>query len=103
MYDATLGRFLSRDPIGQEGGSIALYAYARGSPTDMVDPLGLRVIYRGVLNCSGQANKDCGTIEVETNWQVDAKNLRAIGFRLTRAAVPRGGVDNCLCCCLPDG
>ena len=39
-YDATLGRFLSRDPIGFAGG-LNLYEYAASSPVGMVDPAGL--------------------------------------------------------------
>ena len=39
-YDASLGRFLSRDPIGFAGG-LNLYEYASSSPVDTVDPDGL--------------------------------------------------------------
>jgi len=40
-YDNSLGRFVNRDPIGYEGG-LNTYAYVGGSPTDRVDPSGLR-------------------------------------------------------------
>jgi len=40
FYDANLGRWLSRDPIGEEGG-INLYGYVGNSPTNLTDPLGL--------------------------------------------------------------
>jgi RHS repeat-associated protein len=39
-YDPELGRWLSEDPIGEEGG-INLYSYVDNSPLDSVDPLGL--------------------------------------------------------------
>jgi RHS repeat-associated protein len=39
-YDADLGRWLSRDPIAEDGG-INLYAYCAGDPVNCVDPLGL--------------------------------------------------------------
>lgn len=40
-YEAEVGRFLSEDPLGFEGGDENLYAYVANSPVDTVDPLGL--------------------------------------------------------------
>lgn len=39
-YDADLARWLSRDPIEEEGG-INLYGYVGNGPTMLIDPLGL--------------------------------------------------------------
>src|SRR5262249_11961356 len=39
-YDPRLGRWLSRDPIG-EGGGFNLYAYCGNDPVNRHDPLGL--------------------------------------------------------------
>jgi hypothetical protein len=41
MYDASLGRFLQRDPLGSLAGSADLYAYVDDMPTNAVDPSGL--------------------------------------------------------------
>lgn len=41
-YDAEVGRFLSKDPIGFEGGDSNLYAYVRGNPVVGIDPSGLK-------------------------------------------------------------
>ena len=39
-YDSATGRWLSRDPMGEDGG-INLYGYVSNSPVDMIDPDGL--------------------------------------------------------------
>jgi len=43
-YNASVGRWLSRDPIGEDGG-INLYAYVGNRPVNGVDPLGLEIIF----------------------------------------------------------
>jgi RHS repeat-associated protein len=45
-YSPTLGRWLTRDPIGYEGG-INLYAYVASSPVGNVDAAGLQVYMYG--------------------------------------------------------
>jgi RHS repeat-associated protein len=40
VYDPNNGRWLSRDPIGENGG-VNLYTYVGGNPLSWVDPLGL--------------------------------------------------------------
>src|SRR5438105_1139205 len=40
-YDPRIGRFLSRDPIGETGG-FNLYGYCGNDPVNRNDPLGLR-------------------------------------------------------------
>jgi len=40
-YDATVGRFISEDPIRFAGGDVNLYSYVRNQPTRYIDPWGL--------------------------------------------------------------
>lgn len=39
-YDPNVGRFISEDPIGFNGGDVNLYAYASNNPIMMIDPWG---------------------------------------------------------------
>jgi len=40
-YDAEVGRWTAKDPIGFDGGDTNLYAYVGNDPVNCVDPLGL--------------------------------------------------------------
>src|SRR5260370_38817292 len=42
MYDTTIGRWISEDPIGFEAADPNLYRYVHNSPLDSVDPSGLQ-------------------------------------------------------------
>jgi len=39
-YDPQVGRFISEDPIGFEGGDVNLYAYVGNNPVNLIDPNG---------------------------------------------------------------
>jgi RHS repeat-associated protein len=54
-YDSAIGRFISEDPSGLDGG-INRFRYVRNSPTNYVDPLGLKdcVVDDCMQNCLEQ-------------------------------------------------
>ncbi|MBI4690777.1 MAG: hypothetical protein HY754_11020 [Nitrospirae bacterium] len=60
-YDVENGRFLSKDPIGFEGGDLNLYAYVGGNPVNYIDAEGLKVAWSDfidtVSNTVGYAEK----------------------------------------------
>jgi len=41
FYDANLGRFISEDPIGFDGGDVNLFGYVHNNSINRTDPLGL--------------------------------------------------------------
>jgi RHS repeat-associated protein len=53
-YSAHAGRFISRDPIGFEGGQVNLYAYVANNPVGMRDPSGLIIQVEGPLYAISQ-------------------------------------------------
>ena len=48
-YDPDLGRWLSRDPLAEDGG-LNLYRYGGSNPINSFDPLGLRDVYVAIWN-----------------------------------------------------
>lgn len=48
MYDAEMGRWVNRDPIGEAGG-IGLYSYVLNSPLSLSDPTGLHPLLALIL------------------------------------------------------
>ena len=48
-YDPTLGRFISQDPIGIDGGDVNFYRYVGNGPLVNRDPMGLSVAIENTL------------------------------------------------------
>ncbi|RME29063.1 MAG: hypothetical protein D6798_01045, partial [Deltaproteobacteria bacterium] len=59
LYDPELGRFLSADPLGLDGG-FHRFAYAENMPTTKVDPVGLQAVDLSGLDWMGTAVLDVG-------------------------------------------
>ena len=64
-----IGRFISEDPIGLEGG-MNLYAYAGNMPMDAVYPIRLRFPHRGASLFFGR-NEEEGLRCVYHGWKFD--------------------------------
>lgn len=57
-YDPSVGRFISEDPKGFDGGDVNLMAYVENNPVNFVDPSGYARAYTGTKPIiSGQVKK----------------------------------------------
>jgi len=45
-YDPQDGRFISKDPIGFDGGDVNLYGYVQNNPVNWIDPWGLEAAFQ---------------------------------------------------------
>jgi RHS repeat-associated protein len=59
-YDPQVGRFISEDPIGFDGGDENLYAYVKNNPVMGVDPWGLAYLQHRPLDVTGLRNTTFG-------------------------------------------
>jgi RHS repeat-associated protein len=79
-YDPQVGRFISEDPLGFDGGDVNLYVYGRNNPLLVVDPWGLASFlenYRNNVNITNSAifgNHINTVIGLATSGQV-ARNI----------------------------
>ncbi len=87
FYDPALGRFISRDPIGLNGGDVNFYAYVLNNPISYWDPSGLD--YVGTIQYqSGALIYGYGTFEGRLYSDLDptdaidvSGSLHGIGFQ----------------------
>ena len=110
FYDPSLGRFISRDPLG-ENGSVNLYGYVGNGPLNGIDPLGLfgQDVHQGAagqdygtytwatqLGFSGPAARRIGAADIGTDsgstgpWPTSSLN----GGRARHFDIPLGGPDS---------
>ena len=90
IYDPRLGRWLSRDPIGEEGG-INLYQYVRNNPTRWIDPLGLKELATGNVthHVNIQTNNQAAGFFDNTTWTVSSLS----GLIALLNILPEGSLD----------
>ena len=68
FYDPALGRWLSRDPIGEDGG-LNLYGYVLNNPINFVDPLGLQLNLPGITGPTLEQYQDPAFMAGYTSWE----------------------------------
>ena len=93
-YSADLGRWICRDPIGEEGG-LNLYGYVSNSPTRFIDNLGLAPTTNGnvvtdttMVNCAGYALGDGTYLQpaAGSSWQQAAQQQGFTGGKEVSSA-----------------
>jgi len=78
-YSPDLGRFVSRDPIGYEGGSLGLYEYVKSKPAMATDPRGLGPpLFPGedYELCGDEDVKECPGIVAQPEGKDCPKNFK---------------------------
>lgn len=64
-YDPSVGRFISEDPLGVDGGDVNLYVYVQNNPINGIDPHGLTPI--GCAVTLWKAIETCG-LDYKDAW-----------------------------------
>jgi uncharacterized protein RhaS with RHS repeats len=75
-YDAALGQFIQRDPIGFAAGDLNLYAYTWNDPYNWTDPSG--------LSARGNATLTAGVIGLGVAVAKSGKGLMQLASRIQR-------------------
>ena len=105
-YDPKAGRFITKDPLGFDGGDVNLYAYVGNNPVNYTDPLGLsapccdgywqgvdaKIIFNAICYCRWLCISPYGSI-----WSGDPSNLPTTrGIIINGSKNPKSG-DACMC------
>ena len=78
-YSPTLGRFLSRDPIEEQGG-INLYAFVRNAPPNAVDALGLALYaFDGTWNDYRKMKRPTNVWKLRQVYRGERAYLKGVG------------------------
>ena len=82
FYDATLGRFISEDPIGFSSGEANLYRYVGNSPANFIDPFGLKHKKKSKNKRSASGNRSDKRIAdaIDKSKSIRELNNRIIGI-----------------------
>jgi RHS repeat-associated protein len=92
QYDPAIGRWLSRDPLGLQGGTANLYAYADNSPATGRDPSGLLTAWEAFQHYRGGT----GTPLTMSFSDIDTSRVKPTDFAQVKKYTQGG--PGTLCC-----
>jgi RHS repeat-associated protein len=75
-YDPSIGRFLTKDPLGL-GGGLNVYDYAANDPVNLIDPSGL--LFNGALNAGEGYGQEAVNGYADTLTDPNASNAAKVG------------------------
>lgn len=76
-YNPKLGKWLSEDPIGFEGGDTNIYRYVGSNVITQTDPDGLKAVKTGVQYCKAYLKGDLPFGVISTHWFI---KIDGIGY-----------------------
>jgi len=82
-YDASVGRFISEDPIEFDGEDLNFYRYARGTPINLIDPSGLTAqtnwnFFKDWVLGNGPRIRNYGPNDTETQEMMNSNGAAVI-------------------------
>jgi RHS repeat-associated protein len=100
-YDPQVGRFISEDPAGFDGGDVNLYAYVQNNPVMLIDPFGLckeNSLLNNLIGSNslisfgyGQTEEEFSAARARTRTFIEMQDVAIQGQPLATIAFDVGG------------
>ena len=80
FYDPLVGKFISKDPIGFDGGDVNLYSYVGQNPVNLTDPSGKKVYFcsKSIHSWVCKDRTCAGLYPKASDWKTLAKSVVSV-------------------------